>query len=60
MSWVEMLERIRAAGCRVILLCDTLALLSHPLVQSGEALALRRPVDEAELDRVLLLSAPAE
>jgi hypothetical protein len=55
-----MLERIRAAGCRVILLCDTLALLSHPLVQSGEALALRRPVDEADLDRVLLLSAPAE
>ncbi|MBE0659748.1 MAG: hybrid sensor histidine kinase/response regulator [Bryobacteraceae bacterium] len=60
MSWVEMLERIRAAGCRVILLCDTLALLSHPLVQSGEATALRRPIDEVDLDRVLLLSAPAE
>lgn len=60
MAWTELLERIRVMQCRVILLCDTLAALSHPLVQSGEALALRRPVDEADLDRVLLSAAPAE
>ncbi|MBA3974285.1 MAG: hypothetical protein C0504_08735 [Candidatus Solibacter sp.] len=60
MPWPELVERIRPAGCRVVLLCDTLALLSHPLIQNGEALALRRPVDEIDLDRVLLSAAAAE
>jgi CheY-like chemotaxis protein len=60
MTWVELLERIRPAGSRLILLCDSLTPLSHPLVQSGEALALRRPVDDADLDRVLLSAAASE
>lgn len=60
MAWAELLERIRQTQCRVILLCDTLTLLSHPLIQSGEVLALRRPVDEADLERVLLSAAPSE
>jgi CheY-like chemotaxis protein len=60
MAWVELLERLRPVGSRLILLCDSLAPLSHPLVQSGEALALRRPVDEADLDRVLLSAAASE
>jgi len=54
MDWPELAERTRPAGCRTILLCDSLAPLSHALVQRGEVLALKRPVDETELDRVLL------
>ena len=41
MAWPELLERTRVLECRTILLCDTLAQLSHALVQSGDALALR-------------------
>jgi len=60
MAWPELFERTRMVGCRAVLLCDTLAPLSHALVQSGEALALRRPVEEADLDKVLLSVTPVE
>jgi signal transduction histidine kinase len=60
MTWPELLERTRLVGCKSILLCDSLAPMSHVLVQRGEALALRRPVDETDLDRVLLSVTPAE
>ncbi len=60
MAWPELLERTRMVGCRTVLLCDTLAPLSHALVQSGETLALRRPVEETDLDRVLLSVTPEE
>jgi CheY-like chemotaxis protein len=60
MTWPELLERTRLVGCRSILLCDSLAPMSHALVQRGEALALRRPVDESDLDRVLLSVTPVE
>lgn len=60
MAWPELLDRTRFAGCRTVLLCDTLAPMSHALVQSGEALALRRPVEESDLDRVLLSVTPLE
>lgn len=60
MTWPELLERMKQAGCRTILLCDSLAPLSHSLVQRGDALALKRPIDEADLDRVLLSLTPAE
>lgn len=60
MTWVELLERIRPAGSRLILLCDSMTPLRHPLVQNGEALALRRPVEESDLDRVLLSASASE
>lgn len=60
MTWPELLERTRQARCRTILLCDSLSPLSHELVQRGDALALKRPVDEADLDRVLFAVTPTE
>lgn len=60
MTWPELYERAQLAGCRTVLLCDSLAPLSHALVQRGEALALKRPVDEGDLDGVLLSVTSAE
>jgi signal transduction histidine kinase len=60
MAWPELFERTRMVGCRTVLLCDSLAPLSHALVQGGEAFALKRPVEEADLDKVLLSITPVE
>lgn len=60
MAWPELFERTRMVGCRTVLLCDSLAPLSHALVQGGEAFALRRPVEETDLDKVLLSITPVE
>ena len=52
-SWVEFFQRIRRKVGSFVLITDVEQVETGPAFKSGDALALRRPVDDSELDNLL-------
>jgi signal transduction histidine kinase len=52
-TWVEFFQRVRRKVGSFVLITDIDQFETSPAFKSGEALALRRPVDDSELDSLL-------
>jgi nitrogen-specific signal transduction histidine kinase len=53
MAWPELLERSRRHTPAFIVFTDMVETAGHPLARSGDAIVLRKPVEDADLDRAL-------